>query len=124
MDFNDDGDWDDPDERIFNNYTLSGGTNPLSFTVPCDAIATEQTFARFRFSTAGVASYDGQADDGEVEDYAVAILESPAWEPWDYDTDENGIIEIIEVLSAIYDYFLGEITILEVLQVIGLYFIG
>ncbi|MFC1981423.1 SBBP repeat-containing protein [Chloroflexota bacterium] len=124
IDFNDDGDWDDPNERIFNNYTLSGGINPLSFTVPCNAIATEQTFARFRFSTDGVAGYDGQADDGEVEDYAVSIIESSPWEPLDYDTDESGAIEIMEVLTAISDYFSQQITILQVLQVIGLYFSG
>jgi len=75
IDFNADGDWDDANERVFNNYPLSSGPNLLSFTVPCDAVAGE-TFARFRFSTDNsINSYDGYAANGEIEDYKIEIVE-------------------------------------------------
>ncbi|MFN7962487.1 MAG: GEVED domain-containing protein [Thermoanaerobaculia bacterium] len=73
VDFNRDGDFADAGEKIFNNQTLAAGVNNLSFTVPCGATVTSQTFARFRFSTAGGLSFNGVAADGEVEDYPVAI---------------------------------------------------
>jgi PKD repeat protein len=72
VDFDVDGDWGDADEQIFTNQSLSAGTHNLNFTVPFSAQAGD-TFARFRFSSAGGLSYDGPADDGEVEDYQVAI---------------------------------------------------
>jgi len=74
LDFNGDGDWDDPGEHIFTDNPLSAGSHILNFSVPSEAVPGT-TFARFRFSSAGGLSYDGQADDGEVEDYEVAILE-------------------------------------------------
>jgi PKD repeat protein len=73
VDFNANGDWGDAGEQIFTNQSLSAGTHNLNFTVPFSATVTNQTFARFRFSSAGGLSYDGPADDGEVEDYQVAI---------------------------------------------------
>ncbi|MFC1938256.1 SBBP repeat-containing protein [Chloroflexota bacterium] len=45
------------------------------------------------------------------------------WSPWYYDMNVNGHIEIMEVLIAISDYFDLQITILEALQVISLYFL-
>ncbi|MFC1927208.1 PKD domain-containing protein [Chloroflexota bacterium] len=73
LDFNDDGDWADAGEQIFADESLSAGDNYLSFPVPFSAVQTAGTFARFRFSSTGGLSYDGLADDGEVEDYMVAI---------------------------------------------------
>jgi len=73
IDFNADGDWDDANEGVFDNYPLSSGANLLSFTVPCHAVAGE-TFARFRFSTDNsINSYDGYALSGEIEDYKIEI---------------------------------------------------
>src|SRR5205814_612959 len=63
LDFNRNGNWSDPGEQIFTSFVLSTGTNHLSFAVPASAIATN-TFARFRFSTAGNLSFDGPAQDG------------------------------------------------------------
>ena len=58
IDFNQDGDWDDPGEQIFTSYNLgtTNGTQTLSFTVPQDTggnIVYGTTYARFRLSTAG-----------------------------------------------------------------------
>lgn len=72
MDFNADGDFDGS-EQIFVNQALAAGANGLSFNVPCDAQTSAISYARFRLSSAGGLSFDGQAMDGEVEDYAVTI---------------------------------------------------
>ena len=47
-----------------------------------------------------------------------------SWTPWVYDSNENGVIDIGEVLAAIVDYFDGVITLSQVLEVIVLYFSG
>jgi len=73
IDFNDDGDWNDAGEMIFDDYVLSAGSNPLNVTVPGTATVTSQTYARFRFSSAGGLGVTGGASDGEVEDYTIGI---------------------------------------------------
>jgi hypothetical protein len=81
FDFNADADWSDPDEQIFASEPLNAGSNILTFNIPSDA-ATGETYARFRFSTAGGLETNGPAPDGEVEDYMVSILPdciSPGW---------------------------------------------
>ena len=71
-DFNKDGDWSEQDEQIFQDKVLVPGTNTLTFDVPLDA-AIGSTYARFRFNTVGGLSFEGPADDGEVEDYVIKI---------------------------------------------------
>jgi hypothetical protein len=82
VDFYDNGDWDDTGEQVFASEALSSGVNHLSFSVPGDATIDDVTIARFRYSSAGGLSYDGLADDGEVEDYGVE-----AWEETDIDLE-------------------------------------
>lgn len=77
IDWNADGDFTDPDEQIANNILGSDGTLNHMITVPSDAIATELTFARFRFSPDKLSSSTGIASGGEVEDYAISISASP-----------------------------------------------
>jgi len=72
IDFSRDGTWTETGDSILASRPVSAGTNLLTFQVPAAAISTN-TFARFRFSTAGGLSYDGFANDGEVEDYSVLI---------------------------------------------------
>ncbi|MBN2475076.1 MAG: hypothetical protein JXB62_10740 [Pirellulales bacterium] len=73
IDFNRDGDWDDSSEQIFDDRLLSQGSfNTLTFTVPATA-AAGTTYARFRVSSASGLSYNGLANDGEVEDYQVTV---------------------------------------------------
>jgi len=76
IDYNDNGDWLDAGEQVFTSQPLVAGDNLLTFAVPVNAVRTDQTFARFRFSTGGGLEPTGPADDGEVEDYAVEIIES------------------------------------------------
>ena len=75
IDFNRDGDWLDPGEQIAASFDLGtgNGSHVLSFTVPAGA-GTGTTYARFRLSTSGGLTPTGSANDGEVEDYAVALL--------------------------------------------------
>ncbi|QDV40253.1 hypothetical protein Enr13x_00590 [Stieleria neptunia] len=72
VDFNDDGDWSDTGEQIFSDRILNAGPNQLSFFVPHHATGSATTQLRFRVSTQANLSFDGAADDGEVEDYALA----------------------------------------------------
>ena len=77
IDFNADGDWADSGERIFSGQPLNLGVNHLIYPVPLSAAQGAATFARFRASSTGVASYTGLALDGEVEDYQVNIEHVP-----------------------------------------------
>ena len=79
IDFNQNGDWNDSGERIFNNYDLgtSGGVQTLTFTIPQDTGANVElgdTFSRFRLSTAGGLLATGPASNGEVEDHKLSIV--------------------------------------------------
>ena len=73
LDFNADGDWDDPGEQIFTNRRLAAGINQLEIVVSADVNLVRRTFARFRYSTETDLGPTGSAQNGEVEDYAVAI---------------------------------------------------
>jgi len=76
VDFNRDGSWGGPFERIADSVDLTTGNNTISFDVPSWADAGN-TYARFRLSSAGALGVTGLASDGEVEDYQVNIS-SPA----------------------------------------------
>ncbi len=75
IDFDKNGNWSGASDQIFNDQPVSAGWNILSFNVPNNA-SIGRTYARFRFNTTGGLYYDGQASDGEVEDYMVYIFPS------------------------------------------------
>jgi uncharacterized repeat protein (TIGR01451 family) len=73
IDWNQDGDWIDTDEKIATNLSLISGDNPLNVTVPL-AAPHGVTYSRFRFSsTSGLGPTGDTINDGEVEDYKVNI---------------------------------------------------
>ncbi|MHC4718240.1 MAG: GEVED domain-containing protein, partial [Planctomycetota bacterium] len=72
MDFDGSSTWTEADDRIFHGEPLNPGVNVLSFPVPLTA-HQGISFSRFRLSSQRDLSYDGPADDGEVEDYRVFI---------------------------------------------------
>jgi hypothetical protein len=74
IDFDGDGSWGGPGEKIADDLVVKEGVNAFDFDVPIEA-ATGDTYARFRLSTAGGLTPSGPAADGEVEDYRVSILE-------------------------------------------------
>ncbi|CAD7698190.1 unnamed protein product, partial [Ostreobium quekettii] len=78
IDWNRDGDWDDPDEQIFTDFDLGtfDGIQALNFVIPQDTgtnVEEGLSYARFRLSTAGGLATTGPASDGEVEDYQITI---------------------------------------------------
>jgi hypothetical protein len=85
IDFNRNGSWGDPGEKVFNGTAVSGGFNNLSFNVPATA-ATGQTFARFRYTLqTALVDFVGLVQNGEVEDYRVSII--PDRERCDHDCE-------------------------------------
>lgn len=81
IDFNIDGDWEDPGEQIFANESLAVGSNSLSFSVPGNAVPGS-TYARFRCSTGRDLAPGGFAVDGEVEDYPLEIVQGNVVLDW------------------------------------------
>ncbi len=76
VDFDGDGAFNNPRDRIAAGVALVPGSNAVVFTVPCDVPQRLSSYARFRLSTTGIDTPTGPAEDGEVEDYAVE-LEQP-----------------------------------------------
>ncbi|MEM8913205.1 MAG: VCBS repeat-containing protein, partial [Planctomycetota bacterium] len=74
IDFNQDGDWDDPGEQILDAALVLPGLQTINYAVGSGAIAGE-TFARVRVSEEGGLGTTGAANNGEVEDYRVEISE-------------------------------------------------
>lgn len=74
MDYNRDGDWADPGERIFTNLALASGINNLQFAVPPTA-GLGTTYGRFRFSTELILQPTGSASNGEVEDHQFLLAD-------------------------------------------------
>ncbi len=118
IDFNGDGDWNDPGERIFRAEPLVEGINSFPATIltiidgdpvikfgpvviPSTAIVGT-TFARFRFSSTGGLAPTGTASDGEVEDYQVTIHANPWQNPQDrYDVNLDTYVSPIDALLII-----------------------
>ncbi|MFO0867384.1 MAG: GEVED domain-containing protein [Pirellulales bacterium] len=73
IDWNDDGDWNDAGEQVFTDQQLENGANLLSIPIPASAVADATIYSRFRVSTQGGLQPGGIAQDGEVEDYVVAV---------------------------------------------------
>lgn len=100
IDFNGNGSWADPGERIANGVELATGLHSLEFDVPATVVAGE-TFARFRLSSDGIGSPTGVASDGEVED-ASLLLSGP--------TLTDGVFTSPNVLLADTDWPTGLAT--------------
>ena len=73
LDFNLDGDWDDPGEQIIADASAAIGNNNYSVPIPASAVVG-YSYLRVRLcSDVGCDSPIGLANDGEVEDYRVLI---------------------------------------------------
>ncbi|QBB71127.1 hypothetical protein ELE36_12615 [Pseudolysobacter antarcticus] len=72
IDFDHDGHFDNPRDRVATGLALVSGANTLTLNVPCD-VKPGVSYARFRLSSAGIATPTGLALDGEVEDYKVQL---------------------------------------------------
>ncbi|MCG8648333.1 MAG: GEVED domain-containing protein [Pirellulales bacterium] len=76
IDFNQDGDWDDFGEQVFDDQPVVNGTQSLTLTVPPNA-AIGDVFSRFRISESAGYSHSGLAASGEVEDHLLTITATP-----------------------------------------------
>jgi hypothetical protein len=79
VDFDADSSWDDSGEQVLTDESLAAGANSLELLVPSTA-SLGCTYARFRFSSATGLSYDGEAPDGEVEDYAEPVVPADVYD--------------------------------------------
>ena len=93
VDWNRDGDWNDPGEQFMNTVPVRPGLNTFSLITPMGA-SIGNTFARFRISSAGGLSPSGVAMDGEVEDYMINVLPGtpPVGTADQYAVLENGVL--------------------------------
>ena len=73
IDYDDDGIFQ-ADEQIFDDETLSNGSNILTYDAPAGVGTNADVGARFRVTTASGTDVDGYAADGEVEDYLVSTV--------------------------------------------------
>lgn len=73
IDFNDDGDWNDPGEKVIADMTLPAGVHNIPVTIPSNA-AIGTTYARFRYGYEHGLGPTGASIAGEVEDYAIFIV--------------------------------------------------
>jgi len=71
IDFDGSGAWD-PLEQIYSG-PVNAGLNNIQFGVPIGAVPGLNAYARVRYNLNGPLPVDGQAPDGEVEDYVVLI---------------------------------------------------
>lgn len=78
IDWNSDGDWADPGEQVYMNWSLNSGLNLLPLNVPVPpALVAGGPHSRWRFTTyptmSPMANYLGLETDGEVEDHEVQL---------------------------------------------------
>lgn len=78
IDWNIDGDFEDPGEQVVDNIPRYTGTENLQVSVPMDALIGVATFARFRFAKEPIPGTGGKGDRGEVEDYMITVTASPS----------------------------------------------
>ncbi len=82
VDFNLDGDFNDPGEQALRNAPVTDGINTLTFFTPAGAIDGD-TWMRLRVSEGGNLGPNGVAIGGEVEDHPVTIRSIVAPNPVD-----------------------------------------
>ncbi|MEM1224665.1 MAG: VCBS repeat-containing protein [Planctomycetota bacterium] len=93
IDFDADGVWDS-DEQILDSRRVLPGLQTLNYVVPSDLVIGE-TYARVRLSSAGGLEPTGLADDGEVEDYLVTIVQDLS-----LDLAASGLINVTVTLNG------------------------
>ncbi|MDP7016121.1 MAG: pre-peptidase C-terminal domain-containing protein [Pirellulaceae bacterium] len=104
IDFNGNGVWEFS-EQVANTMPVVNGVNPVNFAVPTTAFLGE-VHSRVRLSSTGGLGVTGAADDGEVEDTPVRIVQGP-WHNAALFADVSGegnltamdILRIVHVLA-------------------------
>jgi len=133
VDWNQDGDFLDNNEKVFDSKLLNAGMTSLFLNVP-DFVSEGQTWARFRFSSLASLPHYGGAPDGEVEDYAITLENSQlsaynygpftaafedSW-PIEGDFDLNDVVMRYSIeVKADPNYNVSQITLSGTLQAMG-----
>lgn len=136
FDWNADGDFNDANEHVFNDVTLTTGINHLILRVPDNALVSN-SWSRFRFSQQSGLSFFGGSNSGEVEDHPININESgltyryyPSASRWltlayedqwpiSDDYDMNDVVMRYRTVEVIRDGKVVRIDILGELQALG-----
>ncbi|MDE0862900.1 MAG: GEVED domain-containing protein [Rubripirellula sp.] len=80
---------------------ISSGTSTIAVTIPSNS-ATGEIYSRFRLSEIANLGPNGDANSGEVEDYAFQILSNPFQNQADrFDVNDSGATTPIDVLQII-----------------------
>jgi len=99
IDFNGNGSWGDPGERIVSDLPASAGDTIVNFTTPASAVS--RTAARFRLSATTGVGPTGRTPAGEVEDYIFNIVDGPRRNVQDdrFTVNRNSISNPLDVLA-------------------------
>jgi len=117
-------------ESITLSGSASGGTSPYTYAwdLDDDGQYDDATVATTSHSwaTAGTYTIELQVTDNvsatATDTATVTVTEEGAVDPWDYDEDEDGVIDKDETLAAVDDYLAGTIGKSDALAVVKLYF--
>jgi hypothetical protein len=106
----------------------SGGTEPYNWAIIDGALPDGLGLSANSGVISGTPTQAGAfnftvqvTDDGGLTATRVLSITVGDWDPWAYDEDNSGYIEIGELLQAINDYISGDITISQLLEIINLY---
>jgi len=111
--------WDLDGDGQFDDevYELALGENVMA--------AAQWTYTAPGIYTIGLRMTDSSPNPPRFEyryDYITVTGPAPEFDPWDYDVNDDGVISKAEALAAVADYFGGDITKANALEVIALYF--
>ncbi|MCA9212925.1 MAG: hypothetical protein KDB27_07670 [Planctomycetales bacterium] len=119
LDYNRDANWTGPDDAVFIGQVIPAGVSTITFTVPTTATpdASVPTFARFRFSDEQAvqrASTDltvADAPTGEVEDYAVLIVDQVDELLYDFGDARDDIYPTTKLNNGPYHRIEGDVAL-------------
>ena len=97
-------------------------TAEASYVSDDETVATVSAIGLITAVAEGSATVTASYTEGGITETDTVSVTVTVFDPWDYDADEDGVMEIGEVLTAISDYFAELIEIDDVLEVIVLYF--
>ncbi|MCG8653542.1 MAG: Ig-like domain-containing protein, partial [Pirellulales bacterium] len=122
MDFNGDGDFNDPGEQFLTDVLVPNGAvglvldadDGITVDVPADA-ALGDTYARFRLSQDAGLGPVGAANAGEVEDYLFPILGTGELANDDaFSVSRNSLANQLDVLANDFETLNNPLTIINV----------
>lgn len=115
IDYAGNGDFADLDDQAITALPISPGSHQVTLNVPCAPVALgAPVLARFRLSSEAALTAEGDAPDGEVEDYAVTLVRGGPSTLSDYaETTEDAAI-LINVLANDNDQISGGVTLVAV----------